>query len=336
MGTETLTDVGGTEVAINGTSAWGPTHATSTDHVEVEVGHAVSCVVAHVEHQPVATRVDAVGPGDCLGGGHHLGQQGAVRCRQHIRTGDVFFRHDKDVGGGGRTEVTERERGIGLEYQIGGDVTGHDVAEQTVAHVGTVLSTVRRVADGPVDIDALLADLSRWTGDQIVDEATRSRTRERWLRQQQHEGATFGGLVLDLVELGAEVTVRTTSGRTHAGGLSGAGPDFIVVRTRGGAPTFIALSAVAFLRPPPGHRLAEAASDRELPGGASLTEVVITLAVDRPRVQVVTAGADDVITGDLRSVGTDVVTIRLDGDGATGSGNLYVRLDTITELTLLG
>lgn len=182
------------------------------------------------------------------------------------------------------------------------------------------------------EIDDLLADLSRWTSDRRADDAARSRIKERWLRQQSQEAATFLGLVTDLVEREATVTVRTVNGRSHAGRLSTAGRDFVVVRTGAGAAVLVAVSAIAALRPPPGFRAGEAEADREPPVPARLRDVIIGVAADRPRVQLVCRGGE-VLAGDLRSVGTDVATIRLDGDHATTA---YVPLDTIDELTILG
>ena len=48
--------------------------------------------------------------------------------------------------------------------------------------------------------DPLAAELSRWAAELRAQDATRSRTRERWLRQQAEEGATWTGTLLDLAE----------------------------------------------------------------------------------------------------------------------------------------
>src|SRR3954469_10464591 len=75
----------------------------------------------------------------------------------------------------------------------------------------------REGADGPGAVDHLLAEFARWTADERATEAARSRTRERWLRQQAVEGARLAGVALDLAERRAAVIVRTSSGRTHRG-----------------------------------------------------------------------------------------------------------------------
>jgi hypothetical protein len=126
--------------------------------------------------------------------------------------------------------------------------------------------------------------------------------------------------------------VRPVSGRTHSGRLATAGRDFVVVRTGAGAAVLVALRAIATVRPPPGFRAAEAEADRDPPVAARLREVIIGVAADRPRVQIVCQGGE-AVAGDLRAVGTDVATLRLDGEHATTA---YVPLDAIDELTLLG
>src|SRR5207249_2288632 len=61
-------------------------------------------------------------------------------------------------------------------------------------------------------VDDLLARLGRWREDQDAAEAARSRTRERWLRQQAAEAARLSAVALDLAERGTPVTVSTTAG----------------------------------------------------------------------------------------------------------------------------
>ena len=181
------------------------------------------------------------------------------------------------------------------------------------------------------DVDALIADLARWTADERADEAARSRMRERWLRRQAEEDARFAGVLLDLSEAGAGVAVRTAAGRTLHGQVAAVARDFCVVRHAGMA-TFLAFAAVATVRPEPGFRAGDAASERAAPVGAALGEVLAGLAGDRPRVRIVVDGGGDAVAGELRSVGADVVTLRLDGEG----GAVYLPLGAVRELTLLG
>ncbi len=182
------------------------------------------------------------------------------------------------------------------------------------------------------DVDAFLDDLARWTADARVDDAARSRTRERWLRQQASEDARFTGLALDLAEGGVAVAVGTTTARTLRGRIVAVARDFLVLRNDGGTATFLALPAVATIRPEAGHRAREAASDRTGPVDTALAEVVTALAAERHRVRVVVDGGGEALAGELRSASNDVATLRLDGDPPA---TVYLRLASVRELTLL-
>jgi len=181
------------------------------------------------------------------------------------------------------------------------------------------------------DVDAFLDDLARWTADTRTDDAARSRTRERWLRQQATEGARFAGVALDLAERGVAVSVTTTTGRTFHGHIVGVAADFLVVRHDGGTSTFLALPALATIRPEAGSRAGDAASERTSPVDTVLADVVTALAADRPRVRVAVGGGQALV-GELRTAGGDVATLRLDADPPA---IIYLHLASVRELTLL-
>lgn len=183
------------------------------------------------------------------------------------------------------------------------------------------------------DVEGLLADLARWTADTRADDAARSRMRERWLRQQAEEDARFVGVALDLSEAGAGVAVRLTSGRTVHGRITTVAKDFCVLRHDGGTATLLAFGAIATVRPEPGYRAGQAASERAAPVDATLADVLVGLVGERPRVRMVTEGGGEALAGQLRSVGADVATLRLDGERG---GTVYVQLGAVLEVTLLG
>src|SRR4051794_39148118 len=106
----------------------------------------------------------------------------------------------------------------------------------------------RSGGDGAGAVDQLLVDLARWSADGRVADAARSRTRERWLRQQATEGARLAGVALDLAERRVPVIVRTLAGRAHRGVLAAVGVDFWVLATNAGHPCLIALAAVGGVR----------------------------------------------------------------------------------------
>jgi hypothetical protein len=58
--------------------------------------------------------------------------------------------------------------------------------------------------------------------------------------------------------------------------------------------------------------------------------VLATLAPEKRRVSLVATGSVDPVRGDLVAVGTDVVTLRLEGDGALCA----IRASAITEVTV--
>lgn len=186
---------------------------------------------------------------------------------------------------------------------------------------------------GDGDVEAFLADLGRWAAESRASEAAGSRVRERWLRQQASEEARFAGVLVDLAERGAGVAVRTTSGRTLQGRIAAVAGDFCVVRHDVGLATMLRFGAVTSVRPEPGHRSGEADSARLSPPALTLADVLARLAPDRPRLRIVVEGGGEAVAGELRSVGADVATIRLDGDPP---GTVFLRLACVREVTLLG
>jgi hypothetical protein len=180
------------------------------------------------------------------------------------------------------------------------------------------------------ETDRLLADLARWSADRRADDAARSREGEGWLRRQAEEEARFTGVALDLAEQQDTVTVRTTVGRQHHGRVVAVAEDFLVVHTAGGAPVLLPYAAIAVLRPSPGATAPDASSARLPLLGTRLVQALAGMAADRPRVAVVVHGGE-ATSGELRAVGTDVLTVRLDA-GAT----VYVRADAVAEVTVFG
>ncbi|MGH8902809.1 MAG: hypothetical protein ACRDYA_14330 [Egibacteraceae bacterium] len=145
-----------------------------------------------------------------------------------------------------------------------------------------------------------------------ADEVARARSRERWLWQQTTEEARFAGTLVDLLERGAPVNVRTTTGRMHHGTFAAVGLDFCVLRTSTGVDRYLALSALGWVRPveragPP------ATGDRPAPLDLRLAECFGHLVDDRPRMLIFVRGDAEPIAGELRAVGVDVVTLRVDG-----------------------
>jgi hypothetical protein len=176
--------------------------------------------------------------------------------------------------------------------------------------------------------DDLLARLDRWVSDARTDEAAAARTRERWLKQAAEETATFSGVLLDLAERAAAVVVAVRGERRHRGAIAAVAADFCVLRSPAGRDVLLAFAGIASVR-------IDAAGtaptgDRAVHVELGLSEALAALAAERPRVLVVTGSAEGV-AGELRAVGLDVATVRLDGDPPS---NAYVPIAAILEVSL--
>lgn len=160
-----------------------------------------------------------------------------------------------------------------------------------------------------------------------VDEATQARARTAWLARQAHEEATFVGVLVDLAERERPVLIDTTTGRHHSGRLRVVGEDFCCLRTPREVDVLVHYGAVASVRPAP-HEPGPA-GDRLLAPIVTLRAALSALAGTEARVVVTpTAGAG--LRGELRSVGLDVVVVRLD-DGRAA----YVRLASVAEVSVV-
>jgi small nuclear ribonucleoprotein (snRNP)-like protein len=186
-----------------------------------------------------------------------------------------------------------------------------------------------RLVAGPAD--ALSRKLERWAADARVDEAVRTRARERWLRRQAEEEATVRGALVDLCEGATPVTVHTRAGRRYAGTVRAVGADFVALGFGGGqAGVVVSLDALASVRTRPGVRAV--LGDRPGGGATRLSDVVAGLAADREQVRLVTVDGESV-TGVVRSVGLDILVVRAEADA---TGVAYVPLAAIGEVVIEG
>ena len=178
-------------------------------------------------------------------------------------------------------------------------------------------------------------EIQRVVDEQRAADAAGARARERWLRQQDSEEATLTSVLIALGERDAEVTLRTAGGQTHRGVIAGVGHDFCRLRTRSGEDTLVALCALATVHPVAAHGVH---GDRGSPGvgGApvddlSLAEALARIAPERPEVTVRCADGGPPLVGRLRSVGRDVLTLRLDGEPPTPC---HVALPAVVDVTV--
>jgi hypothetical protein len=163
--------------------------------------------------------------------------------------------------------------------------------------------------------DEFAQQLHRLVADTAADAAARERAHERVLRETAELEATFVGVLVDLAEQGRSVVVRNAAGRIHRGHLIGVGTGAVALRDEGRPPVLIAMAAVTSVRPhvEAGSRPRDVAGGRPAPLDVSIVRLLGALAEERPRVQVSCAG-EEPLAGELRSVGADLLTVRLDGD----------------------
>ena len=170
--------------------------------------------------------------------------------------------------------------------------------------------------------------------ERLIDEvqradAVRDRQRERWLRQVDEEGATLAGALLDLAERRSTVTIDTPDS-SYRGRARTVGHDFCILAGDTGE-VWLPFDAVVAVRPDPteGHG---AATGSRPPADLRFGEALSQLVAERPRVTVVLSGGRR-MTGVLRGVGRDVMTLGLDGDEAAVA---YVALGSVRAILRSG
>lgn len=176
--------------------------------------------------------------------------------------------------------------------------------------------------------DDLVAQVSRWLSERRVDEAASARLRERWLRQQSEEEGTLAGVMVDLAERGRPVVVHAAGGRRHRGTVRAVAGDFVALRADRNTDVFLSYHGIRSVRPGSGEPAV--AGDRSLTLATTLAEALAGLAGERPRLLVVTLDGNGV-AGELRAVGRDVLTMRLDGEDRPTA---YVPLGAVAEVRL--
>jgi hypothetical protein len=250
-------------------------------------------------------------------------------------------RADRPVGGAG-DEVVEGSFDSPVDGPVDGAAEGSadGSVDDDTGGGATLLGGFERM-DGLLG-EGIGARLERWAADARVEAAARRRARERWLRQQAEEEATFAGVLIDLGEHGVEVALHTRTGRVHRGRVGVVGADFVGLLASVGSPglgggageeVLVALDSVTSVRMQAGARLVT--GDRVLTSRLSLAEVIIALAAERERVVLVLADGGETVAGVLQSVGQDMVVVRLaDGPPAARPPTAYVALATIVEVVV--
>ena len=175
---------------------------------------------------------------------------------------------------------------------------------------------------------SLTARLEVWLADARVEGSADARARERWLHAAAEGDATFSGVLLDLAERRAAISVSTSGRRRHHGRVEVIGTDFLSLRSGAGPEVLLALRTITAVR----TSLADqSVGERVVTTDLLLAEVLAELSAERARVLLVPSDGADVVAGELRAVGRDVVTVRTEGDPSTTA---YVPLRSIAEVSL--
>lgn len=173
--------------------------------------------------------------------------------------------------------------------------------------------------------DALSADIARWMADARASEAAQARARERWLRQQATEDATFAGLLLSLQEREARATITLATGDVQSGRVVGVGADFAALSVDG-AVTFVAIAAIASVSDTGARRTAAANDLRGPRSVTTLAHIASRIAAERPEIVIRAGGA--VMAGLLVAVGEDVLTVEVE------RRPVYVPLSGVSSLSI--
>ncbi|MHB8669362.1 MAG: hypothetical protein ACYDAD_02190 [Acidimicrobiales bacterium] len=191
---------------------------------------------------------------------------------------------------------------------------------------------------GP-DLDRIDA----WAAEARARHAANARSRERWLRQEAEEEATFASALADLAERRESVTIVLVHGRSRTGRILGVGQDFLVLRvgeTHGPARTVLcALGAVGLLRRDasgehhPSRWAPAPAGERARPPRPRLVSVLSEAVAERCDIEVGVIGGE-VVSGELRAVGTDVLTVLATSPEAPTGAIALIRLESICDVAL--
>ena len=127
------------------------------------------------------------------------------------------------------------------------------------------------------------------------------------------------------LERAEPIVCATRHGRRHVGQLHAIGADFVALRTGSDGLVLVAIDALAQVRTHPGT--SSVTGDRALRLERRMAEVLAELSGDRPDVVVATGDAE--VRGELRAVGRDVVTLRVNSRPATAA---YVALAATDEV----
>jgi hypothetical protein len=166
-------------------------------------------------------------------------------------------------------------------------------------------ATLAGVAEDRIG-DELVQSFTRWAARERSSAAAAEKARQHWLAERAASSATFTGILVDLAEQAAGVTMAT-GGFKCSGRVVGVGRDFCVLGQASGRPAVIPLAAISTIWPHQQRRLPPS-GDR--PPALEMSIVGAFAAMAEDRLPVGLRAGSHVIEGDVISVGDDVVTLR--------------------------
>lgn len=190
----------------------------------------------------------------------------------------------------------------------------------------------RPEASGDVEVEH---DLDAGLGE-LLDDDRRDRARQdlrdRDLRRLvERDTATFLGILRDVAEQQLTVVLDHLGGRV-AGRVVRLGPDHVALRTtRADEVVLVALWAISAVETTPDGRETDVVGRREPGEALGLRDVLAEAAEDRPDVVVLLQGRDQVVSGTLRAVGEDVLSV---GPNPPPGSSTLCRLDAVVRVVL--
>jgi len=180
------------------------------------------------------------------------------------------------------------------------------------------------------DLAELARDLARWAGEARQQEAAATRSRRRWLEQQAAEEATFVAVLLAFGEGRVPVVLGVTSGNPVRGLVAAVGRDFCAVRTVERGTVLVRLEDITDARVRPGHSAVIGTQGGGAPTDMALADVLFGMAGERPEVVISLRRGGGQLSGELRTVGVDVASLRTRSDPPA---TIYVPMDAVSQVS---
>lgn len=170
--------------------------------------------------------------------------------------------------------------------------------------------------------DPLSPEFDRWVSELTADDERAHRARRTWLVRQAEQEATLRGALIDLAEARVPVVVALVHGRQHQGLVRLVGVDVAGIETPTGLSVLFPLRSLAAVRTAGATTTrstgvtGDRETGREVQTGPELASILGLLAERRAEALVELTGAAAPVRGEVESVGSDVLRLRVDGAGS--------------------